>query len=788
MVQSSFEERRRKWLTVLLGGGATLAALLILAAPPLPQWGERHTPHTHKPPFPLSPGHRLEQTFRAEGTTLDAVVLWIATDAPTTQDASLLVEVESGERRDARVSLANVPPSGTAVLPLHPPLRVGYGADGIIRVTLVESSESLGIRYQIASDIYKDGRLTLDGRERQGDLAFQLRYQRPALGTLPRQWGMALALFVAGMTAALVVRVRPRAPVGTSGTPPRRDVLLAGAIGIAIAGFYGFFLLPRGLWTGPTDFSKDAIYLSTAAAAVRNGAWPAWSHSTCGGMAALGNPEGNTISLGTLLALVFPPDRALLALLVAEAGIGAAGAFALARALGISRIATATVSAVSLLSGAFAYRIVEGLTPVGGAVAFLPWALFFLHRAIRRRSGPDAIFSGTALAAIFLRGDVHVIVGIAIVLAVWCAIAAFQTRSGWPGILLAGIGATAFLWGSIKILPYLTQPSLIGGELQPYVLPLVRTGTLNDAWFRTHDRTLRLKPLHDRREETWGNFGAAIGMLPLVLGSIGILTRHPARAVLLTGGLTAFLLTEGALFEDVLRHVGPLAILLRVPTRLWSIVVLFVGLFAGIAIDRMRQDVPQRARIALPVMLLLLTATELALSTAKIFHANLSWASIPLPTTVQAPTLRPHAHVADRPQEHPTALLRAGFLLPKICGDQNNPPPFVKELKTELPLASVPGTLKPNTVILNVRQGPADIAIRERFVSSWTPSHGAVLEGTDGGIHLVLPAQESQKVSLRFVDPLSRAEIVVFLLLLLTLGLLSASAIHFRGRERPTHP
>lgn len=751
--------------------GSLLSALLVLFAPPLPYWGDRHTPHTHKPPLQLSSGSTVEQTFRWERRDLDRVALWF-TPATLPKTGSLALDVIGPKDiRSAVVDFRDIPSSGISVSSFATPLRAPEGSEGRLRLRLREN-RSIYLQYQITSSIYPDGRLFLDGKEIRGDLAFQMRYERPALGSRTAHVLFALAILAAGViTARLALR-----PATNSGDVPplkRRDLLIAAVLGLSVSAFYGWFLLRPGFWVGAGDFSKDAAYLATGGEALRQGAWPAWSHLTCGGMAALGNPEGSTISLGTLFATVLPPDRALLLLLTIEGGLAAAGTLLLARTLGLGIGGSLTAALVTSLSSSFAYRTVEGLTPVGGAVAFLPWVFLGLVRA--RNSSPWwMIFSGTALAGMFLRGDVHVVVGVIIVLTAWSLVDATRHRSLKPLILLAGIGAVSYLWSSVKILPYLEEPSLIQRALPPYVAPLLRFGLFDDALLRLHDRDVTVPVLHGERPERWGNFGAYVGLIPLGLATLGLLTRSPLRTFLGVSLGISLLLSEGTFFEDLLRHSTVLGSLLRIPTRLFSVAVLFLGLAAGLGVVRLTSRLPRRPRSLANAAIVGLLLFDLSRATGGILNRNLAWDSAPPPSEPDVPTLAPHANVSPRHQRHPTKLLRAGFLLPQICGDQNNPPIFVKNLHTDIPLTAAPAALAPNRIILSAPPGPADVTIRERFVSAWSPSAGTVLEDRTGAVHLVLPRGHPEVVELRHVDPLARAEQVIFVLFLLTLGVLAA--------------
>lgn len=779
------DTRLRRWLSAFFIVGGLLAALLVLLAPSLPQWGERHTPHIHKPPLQLSFSHIVTQTFRFEQTRLDHVVLWIDADVPLPREGALLLEVEGGgEKRESRVAFTDIPPSGIAIFSF-PPLSAPAGSDGTLRIRLAHTDQRIALEYQIAADIYPAGTLSIDTKPTQGDLAFQLRYQRPALGSTRTQSSVAVALAVAGIVVGLLLRRAPSASAPT-GTFSRHDLWIIMGIAIVIFGWYATHLLRPGLWVGAGDFSKDATYLATAASALKSGAWPVWSHLTCGGMAALGNPEGNTMSLGTLFATVLPADRALLLLLAVEGMLAAVGTFLLARALGISRAGSLVAALIASLSASFAYRIVEGLTPVGGAVAFSPWVFLGIVQALKTRSPWWIMVSGSALAAVFLRGDVHIVVGLTALVVLWIFLAFLHTRSRWPLLVLVGIGAVAFLWGSIKLLPYAEQPALIGGELHPYVAPLIQLDLLDDALLRVHDRSFAIKPLHNRRPEQWGNFGAYVGILPIVLAGIGVFTRHRLRILLLIVAIAAFALSEGALFEYILRHNDLLGVLLRVPSRLFSLFAIFLGIFAGIGLDRMRRDFPRASGRFLNVAVLAILLIDLGLATRSILMRNTEWSTAPLPAAAEAPTLVPHANVSPNHERHPTTLLRTGFFLPRICGDQNNPPAFIRELREPRSLATVPSRSAPNRIMLAVPAGASDQTVYERFMTSWASDDAALLESTDGAIHVISRKTDPGEITLRVVSPTVHAQQILFFLLLATLGTCALAFVYPRRQRPPT--
>lgn len=757
-------------LFLLITAIALTIAFFIVTAPSLPHWSKRHLPHEDPRYLTLSSGHTIEQTFTFDQKELDLIAVWLDSTQPLPEHGSILLKAAG--QQTSQIKFSDIPPSNIALFPLRPSLTAPVGSNGSFKLTLSDPGQKVSLKYQIDGNKYADGKVIHSGRDKPNDLAFQLRYQRPALNSQALHCIYALAILVAGLILALTWKIQP--PPYRKKILSRQDLFLALLLAAIASLFYGWSLMQPGFWVGASDFSKDAAYLSASANALRSGNWPIWSHITCGGMALLGNPESNTLSLGTLFALFMPSDRALLLLLTIETGLAAAGTFLLARAMNIKLAGSLTATIINVLSAAYAYRILEGQTQAGGPIAFLPWIFLGLVLSSKTANRRWLIMSGTALAAIFLRSDVHIIIGIIVTIVAWYTVLSWQKKSLKPLTALVIIGAVSFLWASIKILPYLEQPDLISTKLHPYVAVLSQQRLLDDVFLKLPPRGSMTPVLHGKMPVHFGNFGAYVGILPLALAALGLFIKNRYRLPLIVSLIVAFILSEGTLFEVFLRHIPPLDILLRVPTRLLGIVIFFLGLLAGIATDRIAHISKPNIRQIIITLLIITLTINLGRATRIVLTRDLEWSAAPTKHMPDKPTLALHKNVSPNHEYHATKLNRAGFLLPHICGDQNNPAPFIQELNQPMtPLSSVPLSLKPNRIILSPPAGPADIIVSERFVSSWTTAGNAsVLASSKGAIHIITPKSTPRSIELVYMDPTASAQKTLTILLLLTLIML----------------
>ena len=783
------------YLTALfLVVGSGTAALLLMLAPTLPAWGIRHTPHDEPRFLTLTSQQTIDQTFLFEYQRLDTVVLWLDPDSLANPQGLLALTVKTNtDSTTSYLPVANIPPDGIAVFSFQPPVSAPVNQSATMRLTLADTDRSLRLKYQIDASIYPDGDLHATSHpNRVGDIAWQSRYQRPALVSPLIHWLYVIFLPLAGILAAslliYIYHLPTTIPSLTFSPSPGTKtallhrlprplprfilVLLPALLTVFVFLFYSSSLILPGTWIGTADFSKELSYVTSSALALRAGAWPVWTHFTCGGMSLLGNPEATTLSISTLLAaLTSRPELSLWLTLSIEATLACLGTYLLAKALRLSTPASLLAAAIASLSAVFPYKIVEGIVMIGGPLAFTPWAFLGLYRTLKSASSYWLVLCSLSLIAIFWRGDVHIILLVILIITLWCLASSILQRRPWPLLVLLAILLIFFLGASLKVLPYLEQINLINSQVDPHSAQLTQQKLWSDIFLSVQARTNKIPVLHGLPEH-FGYFGAYVGLLPMLLVLLSLFSSNPFRYFGWFFLLVSLLLADGYLYEHWLRFLGPLSSLLRMPSRFLTVSVLFVALLAGLGWDVLRAklrrfQIPPHPYspliLALLVGILAWPLYDLTRASYSILQRDLSNRSSTILPPPAVPTLTAHLNSSPADHKHPSILLQSGYLLPHICGDQNNPPEFLSRISDTASLADYPATLEPNQITLYNLPALSSIYIKTRFVSSWQPSAGIVLAAPDESLQLITPPQPISSIRLQYHSATIRSQQVLLL-------------------------
>lgn len=783
-------------IRITLIAGTSLAALLLYLAPTLPVWEDKRLFHEGPKTLSLPSGDSVEQTFVFTHDKLDRVVIWLDTSKPLPKKGSIRIDVKTvSSAASATLPLVNIPPGGTTIFPLDPPLPAAANNEASFSLKLTGPKQRVHLKYQIDATKYEAGKLVYHPNLRKkGDLAFQLRYQRPALFYRSLQIAYPLLIFIAGIFVSLMIKpstAKPKQLTRINKGKKVKNLLPPALLFLIITSFYGLILIKPGTWVGPSDFSKELSYVISSSEAFKSLSWPIWSHYTCGGMPLLGNPEGTALSLSTLLAIITSrPELALWLAISIEAGIAAFGVYCLARALKLSATGSIFASIVVALSATYIYKIVEGIVMVGGPFAFFPWALLGLHKSLKKRSPGWLFLSSLSLIAMFWRGDVHIIFGIIITMFIWTTFFAIKKRRLSPVLTLFAILALFAVGASVKTLPYFEQPTLISSKVDPHSAQITKLKLWDDIFLKTHERTYKIPVLHGLPEH-YGYIGSYVGIIPIILAVYGLFTRHKYRWHIIISLVVSLLIVDGALYENVLRHIGPLSALFRMPTRLLFISTLFIALLSGIGIDRINKKYnnPSSKQIYiykyLPITLIVIAAFNLILANLNIVQESMSPYSKTSLEKPSAPLLVPHLNQSPDNKLHASILLKHGYLLPHVCGDQNNPAEFISTMDTPTQLSDYTTALQPNNISLSNLPGNADISVRERFVSAWYPSSGQIIPASNGSIHLITAAGPQNSVSITYISATKRAQQVLLLTIIALAALSIVNTLYFNsGRKR----
>ncbi len=228
--------------------------------------------------------------------------------------------------------------------------------------------------------------------------------------------------------------------------------------------------------------------------------WPLWASYSL---------SGQPLAANQLAMLFYPPALLLLAsplawaftlfyaLHLAWAGIGT---YWLARGLGRRRESALLAAAIVALGGKLAAHTAIGHASLVAAIAWTPWALAFLHRALTRRSLAFALLTGVALAAqatTHTYALVYTGYGLLVYAASYLFLAPAESRG--PGSeqsgrgrealsqlpRLAAIPVAAVLLGAAQLMPLLEMASYSNRSFSfteaTLVFPVARTNTRRDS-------------------------------------------------------------------------------------------------------------------------------------------------------------------------------------------------------------------------------------------------------------------------------------------------------------------
>ncbi|MFN7953307.1 MAG: 6-pyruvoyl-tetrahydropterin synthase-related protein [bacterium] len=262
-------------------------------------------------------------------------------------------------------------------------------------------------------------------------------------------------------------------------------------------------------------------YFELRARAAAAHVFPLWDPTVFGGIPLVGDPRGLLFYPPSWVSALGSPIRALAVYDALHVLIGTLGAFVAARSLG-SRVGSALVAAlVYLLAGeTYFQRIIEGQTDYLPGVAWFPWVLATLDRALRR-ADRRSIAAAAAAVFVFLLGTHpdYVLMGL-VLAAFYLAVEwlAAMRRDGAPGE--RGAGARGLVACG-------TALGLGAAAASAQLLPV--------AWYaRESTRSLAVVPEYYRFHDVPSAFsllartldGFSFGTTPVVLAAIGLLACH----------------------------------------------------------------------------------------------------------------------------------------------------------------------------------------------------------------------------------------------------------------------
>lgn len=646
-------------------------------------FGEMHEPHHDPRTIHLKPNREYQQTFIAEGRSVTGVLLLADT---TTPPALGIVNVSVSDREHSTsgaTSTADIFPSGELYISFSPALNVQKNAVVTLKIT---STSDVNLQYQIDGNKYKDGSLSLfvpstsTIKPIASDLGFQVHYRSASADILHLSilstTGIALTALVGWFIFSWLLSQPLPDNWRLTFFWEKADIWALLVVIIIVGTVYGTAFFPHiSWWSTNGDYTKDVIYLRSSVEVLQARIFPSWQMNMCGGQPMLGNPEGNVLSFGTILAALLGPTIGMKIFLWLELLIAAAGAYILGRMFGLSPIAAMLPALIFTLSGFIPNRAQTATMFVAGAAA-MPWMLITFIRSLYR---PQWLIACAAVTvAAFFAGDTHVMIYTLIAIGVIGIVHAIYHRRFQPIVLLSALALLLLLIGSVKLLPTIEGQSHYNGKQYPPLVVLLTKRSLLDDIFLARAIDHPAPITEHGKWEGWNNIGLYTGILPLLLGFIGIFfaPKHARPALLAVMG-TLFVLGEGTFYEYVLRPLnGEIRSLFRIPSRSLIVLVLVLGITGGYALH---WSIRRWNMVGISMSLIVLTIITIDLGSFTL-SALRSIEQIPPKNVAIQQSIALNAKSAQNTNthSHPLHILDEHTIVGSTCPDFNNTPSFMK--------------------------------------------------------------------------------------------------------------
>lgn len=357
-------------------------------------------------------------------------------------------------------------------------------------------------------DIYATGELVINNEMTQQDLPLSL-VRQDYLSRSARQGVLAGIIFMLG---AAVISALPTAK-------QRWAAAILLIIIITPVALAGYWFSPDVLGISDWDyyFSLHHAYRETI---VKYHQFPLWNPYTCGGTAALGDPEFPVLTPTFLLELIFGIPVGLRLAIYLSTIVGAMGLLALGKRLGLSPLPALLVA----LAGAFGtvnlLEITEGHVNVLAAM-WIPWIFWSWLGVYRGRTRP--IVCGAFLAITFLQGGIYLLMYTALAFLVlpWLV---GRPKQAILTTVRAGLWALGL--AAVKIVPVLLWLKQFPDEAyagSAYTLPW-----LGEILF---GRYLHGRYVIFQQNSGWHEYGAYVGYFVLGLALLGLTYRKNKRLV-----------------------------------------------------------------------------------------------------------------------------------------------------------------------------------------------------------------------------------------------------------------
>lgn len=326
--------------------------------------------------------------------------------------------------------------------------------------------------------------------------------------------------------------------------------------------------------------------------------FPLWNPWTCGGTAALADPEFPLFTPTFLIETIFGIPTGFRLALFLSIAVTAVGTLLLSRRLRLS-ITGAVVAALGVSFGSVTLlELVEGHPNVLSAM-WLPWIFWawfgaYRNRVAKRSSIKNTLAVSAFLALTFFQGGIYLLSYTGLVFLIMIILAK-RSRLALQTTIISTIWALAIT--AVKLIPtlfWLRQYPDESYASSAYTLPWI-----TDIFFGRH---LHGADIIFQQTSGWHEYGAYIGVVIGMLAVIGAISAHRKRIVqgLIIGTIIAVLLSStGPALKNIFDQIP------FIPRSNISRIIIFavmsLSLLAGFGIDYLRKILRRRLIITLIV-------------------------------------------------------------------------------------------------------------------------------------------------------------------------------------------